>query len=149
MDQMLQERIDQYKLAVSFAREFIEELGEEKALPILKQAFDSIQVQNGQDLAEQLGDNSFEAYADYLRKWFDGSDSLQILEVTDREIKTKITRCRTWEALGHLGLPQLCELYCESDHPYIKAFNPNMKLVRTKVIALGDEYCDHIWALEE
>ena len=149
MDQLLQERIEQYRLAVYFARELIEELGEEKAQPILEQAFDRIQVQNGRDLAEELGDNGFEAFAEHLRKLAEGSDSLQILEVTDREIKTKITRCRAWEAFSHLGLPQLCQLYCESDHPYIKAFNPNMKLIRTKVIAYGDEYCDHVWALEE
>jgi len=64
------------------------------------------------------------------------------------EIKTKIDRCISWEAFNHLGLPQLCQLYCDSDHAYIKAFNPHMKLIRTKVIANGDDYCDHIWALE-
>jgi hypothetical protein len=149
MDQALQQRVDQYRLAAYFARELIEELGEEEALPILKRAFDNLQVQNARDLVEKLGDNSFEAYAQHLRKLAEDSDSLQIYEVTDREVKTKITRCPAWEAFSHLGLPQLCHLYCESDHPYIKAFNPNMKLVRTKVIAYGDEYCDHIWALEE
>lgn len=149
MDQLLQERIEQYRLGVYFACELIEDLGEEEALPILEQAFNNIQVQNGRDLAEELGDNSFEAFAEHLRKLAKESDSLQILEISDREIKTKITRCRAWEAFSHLGLPQLCQLYCESDHPYIKAFNKGMKLVRTKVIAYGDEYCDHIWALEE
>jgi hypothetical protein len=134
MDQALQERIEQYRLAVYFARELIGDLGEEKALTILKRAFDNIQVQNAHDLVEKLGDNSFDAFAQHLRKLADDSDSLQILEATDRKIKTKITRCRSWEAFSHLGLPQLCQLYCESDHPYIKAYNANMKLVRTNVI---------------
>ena len=53
------------------------------------------------------------------------------------------------EAFAYLGLPEVCKLYCQSDYAMIKAFNPKMKLVRTETIAGGDEYCDHIWALED
>jgi len=63
MDARLQDRINRYELAVAFAREFVEELGEERAFPIIQRAFEKLQVRNGQKLAEKLGSNSFEALA--------------------------------------------------------------------------------------
>jgi len=149
MDARLQDRINRYELAVAFARELVEELGEEKAFPIIERAFTKLQIQNGQKLAKELGSNSFETMAEYQRQLERDLDGIEVLEVTDREIKTKITRCVAYEAFDALGMPELCPLFCESDHPYIKAYNPDMKLVRTKEIANGDAYCDHIWALED
>ena len=149
MDARLQDRIDRYELAVAFAREFVEELGEKRAFPIIQRAFEKLQVRNGQKLAEKLGSNSFEALAENNREMAAELDGFEVLEITDREIKTKITRCVAYEAFEALGMPELCGLYCESDYPYIKAYNPDMKLVRSKEIANGDEYCDHIWTLEE
>jgi hypothetical protein len=149
MDARLQDRINRYEMAVAFAREFVEELGEEQAFPIIERAFAKWNVQNGQKLAKELGSNSFEAMAASQQQGAQDLDGFEVLEVTDREIKTKITRCVAYEAFEALGMPELCKLYCESDYPYIKAYNPNMKLVRTKEIANGDEYCDHIWALED
>ena len=149
MDARLQDRIARYELAVAFARELARDMGQERAFPILQQAFNRVQVQNGRALAAQLGSNSLEALAEHNRRLAEELDGFEVLEVTDREIKTKITRCVAYEAFEALGMPELCRLYCESDHAYIKAFNPDMKLIRTRVIAEGAPYCDHIWALEE
>ena len=48
-----------------------------------------------------------------------------------------------------LGIPEVAQIYCGTDYGMIKAFNPQMKMIRTKTIADGDAFCDHIWALEE
>lgn len=148
MDTRLQDRIGRYELAVAFAREFVNELGPERAYPVIQRAFETLQIQNGRKLAEQLG-GSFEALAEQNREMAKSLDGFEVLEITDREIKTRITRCVAYEAFEALGMPELCKLYCESDYPYIKAYNPEMKLVRTKEIANGDAYCDHIWAVED
>jgi predicted ArsR family transcriptional regulator len=149
MDARLQDRINRYELAVAFAREFVDELGEERAFPIIQRAFEKLQQRNGRNLAQQLGSNSFDALAEHNRQMARDLDGFEVLDITDREIKTRITRCVAYEAFEALGMPELCRLYCESDHPYIRAYNPNMKLIRTKEIANGDAYCDHVWALEE
>jgi len=149
MDARLQDRINRYELAVAFAREFVDELGEERAFPIIQRAFEKLQERNGQNVARRLGSNSFEAWAEENRQMAREYDGFEVLEITDHEVKTKCTRCVAYEAFDALGMPELCRLYCESDHPYIRAYNPKMKLVRTKEIANGDAYCDHVWVLEE
>ena len=149
MDARLQDRVNRFEIAVAFARQMIEELGEEKAYSIIQRAFEKLQIQNAHNLQEKLRGNSLEALAEHNRKMAKELEGFELLEVTDRHVALKITRCVAWEALQQLGLPEICPLYCKSDHVYIKAFNPKMKMVRTKTIAGGDAYCDHIWALED
>lgn len=148
MDESLQLWIDRYSLAVAFAEELMAELGKAHALTVLARAFEKVQVKAGQDLATSLGDNSLQALAEDMRKRAAERDNLEILEVTDTYIATRISRCRSAEAFARLGAPDLCRLYCDSDYAYIRAFNPRMRMVRTRTIAAGDAYCNHIWALD-
>ena len=145
----IKEFVDKYELAVAFAREFIAEVGQERAMEVLGRAFEKIQVRVGEELAEELGDNSCAALGEHLRRRTEALPSIEVLEADDEHVAMKITRCRAWEAFQHLGAPEICRLYCDSDHAYIEAFNPKMKMIRTQTLAGGDECCDHIWAKEE
>ncbi len=149
MDTRLQDRITRYEMAVAFARQMIEELGEAEAYAILSRAFEKLQLENARQLQERLGSNSLAALAAHCRKQAGELDNYEVLEATDRHVALKITRCVAYEAFAALGLPEICRLYCDSDYSYIKAFNPDMKMIRTKTIAAGDAYCDHIWTLED
>ena len=133
---------------MAFAKEFMAELGKERALAIISRAFEKLQLEAAHELAEQLGSNTLEALADHYRKMAAERDTLELLEVTDRRIALKISRCTSWEAFQALGAPELCRLYCDSDYAYIKAFNPKMKMVRTQTLAGGDDCCDHVWVIE-
>jgi len=148
MDPRTQEYIGKYELAVAFAKEFEKELGQERALEIIGRAFEGIQVKAARELAKKLGGNSFEALAEHFRGMASERDNLHILEVTDKRIATKLTRCSAWEAFNHLGAPELCKAYCDSDYAYIEAYNPKMQLIRTRTIADGDDHCDHVWAMK-
>ena len=149
MDPDVQALVDRYEMAVAFAQEFNGELGEERAHPIIQRALEQMQMRVAQELAAELGGNSLEALANYYRQQAAERENLEILEITDKQVALKITRCRAFEAFSHLGAPEICRLYCDSDDVFIKSFNPDMKMIRTRTIAAGDDYCDHIWALEE
>lgn len=149
MEPKVRTLVDQYELAVAFAHEFAAELGKERAHLVILRAFEKKQIAAAYDLAEQLGGNSLEMLAEYYRQRASENDNLEVLEVTDKHVALKLTGCRAFEAFSHLGAPEICRLYCESDHTYIKAFNPGMKMKRTRTIAAGDAYCDHVWALED
>jgi predicted ArsR family transcriptional regulator len=149
MDHDVQALVDRYEMAVAIAQEFTEELGEERAHPIIQRALEKMQIKVAQELAAKLGGNSLEALANYYRQQAAERENLEILEITDKQVALKITRCRAFEAFSHLGAPEICRLYCDSDDVFIKSFNPDMKMIRTRTIAAGDDYCDHIWALEE
>ena len=145
----LKSYIDQYKMAVAIAKELVEELGEEEAHAILQRASNKMQAQVLKDRARRLGSNSFKTLVDYCRKLATERDNLKVLEITDDRLALKLTRCRAFEAFEHLGAPEICRLYCDTDFSSIKAFNPEIKLLRTKTIASGDGYCDHVFVLEE
>ena len=149
MDEQLKQRIKEYQMPAAFYAEMKDELGQERALKIVRRALEKLHLKLALELRERLGGNSFEALAaDYSRRARE-SDNLEILEVTGSRIACKVTRCLSAEAFEVLGCPEVCREYCQTDYAYIKAFNPKMKLIRTKTIAAGDGFCDHIWALEE
>lgn len=66
-----------------------------------------------------------------------------ILEETDRRLSFNVTRCLYAELYDRLGLKEFgfC-LSCNRDEPFIKGFNPRMKLTRTQTIMQGAEICD-------
>ena len=134
-------------MAVAFAQAFADEVGEERMLAVVARAFEKVQIRAGRELAEELGSNTLDALAEHLRGQAAENEYLEVLEVTDQRVALKITRCRAWEAFQHLGAPELCPLYCDSDHAYIQAFSPRMRLVRTQTIAEGDDCCDHVWKI--
>ena len=149
MDELTRQAIERFELAVDFAKEFEAELGRARAHEIIGRAFEKRQVRVARELAEKLGSNTMEALAAHSRKQASERDSLEVLEVTDKSVALRITRCQSWEAFKHLGAPELCRLYCDSDDAYIQAFSPAMRMVRTKTIAAGDEYCDHKWVMKD
>ena len=151
MDERLQEAIRQYETAAAFATEFMAELGKARALPIIRRAFAKMQIKAAKELAARLGGNSFQDFAEWYeyRKRTKDNPNVEILEITDRHIALRINACLAAEAFKHFGCPEVCRQYCDADHDYIEAFNPMIKLKRTKTIADGTDHCDHIWALEE
>lgn len=149
MKEDTREFVEKYELAVAFAEEFIAELGAERAMPAMARAFEKIQVRAGTKLAADLGGNSCAVLGEHLRRRAEELPTLEVLEADDRHVALRISRCRASEAFRHLGAPEICRLYCDSDHAFIRAFNPSMELIRTKTLAGGDECCDHVWAVAE
>ena len=149
MDEKLQKRVAQYEMMAFIVKEFIAELGKEKALAVVKRALEKLQVQTAKQWAQKAGGNSLKHLAEFLSKQAAELGTLEILDVTDKQIVTKIHRCVGFEAMDHLGIADVCRVYCDTDDLLIKTFNPNLKLIRTKTIAAGDGYCDHVWAIEE
>lgn len=147
MDEAVRARIKEYSLAVAFAQAFADEVGEERMLAVVARAFEAVQIRAGRELAEELGSNALDALAEHLYKKAAGNEYMDVLEVTEQRIALKFSRCYAWEAFQHLGARELCPVYCDSDHAYIQAFNPEMRLVRTQTIAGGDDCCDHVWEI--
>ena len=148
MEDDIRSHVEKYELAAAFAKEFIAELGAGRAMPVLARAFEKIQIEAGKKLADDLGGNSCAVLGEDLRRRAEELPALEVLEADDRHVALEIRRCRSLEAFRHLGVPEICRLYCDSDHAFIKAFNPSMKLIRTRTLADGDECCDHVWAVE-
>jgi hypothetical protein len=47
-----------------------------------------------------------------------------------------------------MGIPELCQKYCDSDYGAATLINPKIKLVRDKELAYGADLCNHCWIME-
>lgn len=143
---MLIRRKIEARIIAPFIKAFIKEIGEEKAINIVKKVIETLAYESGRELAKLLGGNSLEDYAKGLDLWMkDGSLNIEILEKSRTELSFKVTKCLFVELYKELGIPEMGKLLsCDRDFAMIKGFNPNIELVRTKTIMEGNNYCDFL-----
>jgi hypothetical protein len=72
----------------------------------------------------------------------------RVVEEPDR-IGYHFSRCLYAEILLELGEPELGLVMCARDGPWVKSYNPKLGFRRTKTLMEGDEYCDHIFLVED
>ena len=123
---------------------FIEELGQEKALAVVRSVIGKLARQSGMDLAKALGGNIMADLARGLTAWAKGDAyEMEVIALSETEYVYNITRCRYAEMYKEIGLADLgVILSCGRDFELISGFNPKMTLTRTKTIMEGCECCD-------
>jgi hypothetical protein len=120
------------------------ELGEEKALSLLRRVIADLARQSGADLARRLGEASLEAFAQCLCHWSEGGAlEIELIESSAERLSFNVNRCRYAEMYRSLGLDDLgSSLSCQRDFSLVEGFNPAIKLVRTQTLMEGAKYCD-------
>jgi len=123
---------------------FIEEIGEDKALAVVRSVIGKLARQSGMDLAKALGGNTMAYLARGLTAWAKGDAyEMEGTTLTETEYVYNITRCRYAEMYKAIGMADLgVILSCGRDFELISGFNPKMKLTRTKTIMEGCDCCD-------
>jgi len=141
----LKRREIQSPLFASLMRGFIQEFGYEQAVEVASRAVEQDATLNGKMMAEKFGGNSMKAMLRILKEvWAEeGALEYTILEQTDQRFSFDVTRCHYAELYERLGIKEFgCLLSCARDGPFIKSFNPRMKLFRTQTIMEGGALCD-------
>ncbi|NTV32798.1 MAG: L-2-amino-thiazoline-4-carboxylic acid hydrolase, partial [Deltaproteobacteria bacterium] len=123
---------------------FIEEIGEDKALALVRSVIGKLARQSGMDLAKALGGNTMADLARGLTAWAKGDAyEMEGITLSATEYVYNITRCRYAEMYKAIGMADLgVILSCGRDFELISGFNPKMKLTRTKTIMEGCDCCD-------
>ena len=150
---MWEERLDQKRkeaeLAVYFARQFIEELGKEKALEILGHAFEKYLEDVLSKRVEGVPlEKRMEKWGEQARQNAEEMPWFEVVTCTDKEVAVKMTRCTSHQIFAENGLTEVCQRYCDADFAVANVIHPNMRLIRTKSLAFGDCCCNHRWVLE-
>ncbi len=132
-------------------RGFAAEIGNERALEIVRDVVRELARQSGGELAQALGDDSLEAFAQSLDRWREnGALELEILEKTPENLSFNVTRCRYAEMYRALGLADLgASLSCQRDFALAEGFNSGIHLDRTQTIMGGASHCDFRFHLAE
>lgn len=126
-----------------------DEFGRERVLEIARDTIVHIAQEQGAQLAEALGGNSFEHLNDSMVYWkANGALEIEVIEQTDETFGFNVRRCRYAEMYRSLGLGDLGGLLsCNRDFAMVEGFNPDVKLTRTQTIMQGAPYCDFRYRL--
>jgi predicted ArsR family transcriptional regulator len=141
---ILDRRKIEAQIAGPLIKAFIEEIGEDKALAVVRSVIGKLARQSGMDLAKALGGNTMADLARGLTAWAKGDAyEMEGTTLSATEYVYNITRCRYAEMYKAIGMADLgVILSCGRDFELISGFNPKMKLTRTKTIMEGCDCCD-------
>lgn len=129
------------------------EIGQDKFMKMLKRDGDEWAKREAQEELKTLPANDFATFRAERRKkpdrfWAHVITSA-IIEDTDRAIEQKVTEClwaKTYREAEAADLGYI--LWCYPDFALARAFNPKLKLIRTKTLMQGDDCCNHRWVWE-
>jgi hypothetical protein len=141
----------QMPLLANLLRDFISEIGYDRAMAVANKTIQKDGMKAGRAMAEKHGGNGI---SDLLRVigevWAqERALEFEVLEKTENRLRFNVTRCRYAELYDRLGIKEFGYCFsCNRDEPLIKAFNSRMKLLRTQTIMQGDRICDFQIILE-
>ncbi len=141
---LLQQREIEARIVGPLIRAVGDELGEERALALLRRVISDLAREGGAELARALGDGdpgSVRAGPRPLARG--GALEIEMIEQTPERLSFNVTRCRYAEMYRALGLADLgSSLSCQRDFALIEGFNPAIELTRTQTIMGGASHCD-------
>ena len=141
---------ERLRLAIYFAREFMEALGKEKALDIIEKAWVKYGADNWKG---RLGDVPPQDTLKAIGDWFQAQEKvrpeLKVVEATPKRLCIEIEKCPTYDICKEMGVPEVCQKYCDSDYGSAPLLHPKIKMVRDKELAYGADLCNHCWVMEE
>jgi L-2-amino-thiazoline-4-carboxylic acid hydrolase len=148
---LLDQRELEARIVGPLIRAFAAEIGEERALVIVREVIAGLARQSGAELAQILGERTLDAFAQSLGRWREnGALEMEILEQSPRQLSFNVTRCRYAEMYRALGMADLgSSLSCQRDFALAEGFNSAIQLTRTQTIMGGAAFCDFRFQLPE
>ncbi len=141
---LLEQREIEAKVVGPLIRGFAAEVGQVRALEVVRGVISGLAREGGAELARRLGDASLEAFASGLDRWSEGGAlEIDVLERSPERLSFNVTRCKYAEMYRALGLADLGgSLSCQRDFALVEGFNPGITLTRTQTLMEGASHCD-------
>jgi hypothetical protein len=152
--EMTYEQVYQFAFGefVALMNSLAEELGREKFDALLKRAASRATVEQMKKLSQKLPKNDLAAFLTPLKSpspLWQHALTWQMVEETERAVEIKVTECLWAKTFRHAGAGDIgYAAICYSDFASAPAFNPKMKMTRTKTLMQGHDCCNHRWTLE-
>lgn len=135
-------------LHIAYAKAIIEELGAERGLKVIARAI----KEYGRIIGEKTGEEvvgmgleptpeNFDKAPTYRIPPYGMHDKIEVVEV-EGEKRVRAYGCVLAKVWRELGEDKLGRLYCYMDVAKYMAYNPNYKLVHTRCVPDGNEYCE-------
>lgn len=127
------------------------QFGHDQVLDIVRETIIQIAADQGTELAQQMGGNSLQHFADSLQYWTkDNALEVEVVEQTEEAFVFNVTRCRYADLYKRLGVSGHGTIFsCARDFALINGFNEKITLTRTQTIMEGAPYCDFHYAFKK
>jgi hypothetical protein len=129
-----------------------DEIGREKLIEMLKRLTSEAVAESVKKSTENLPNNDFATYValseERKNRFVEHVLTAEVLKETESEVRTNITECLWAETFREAEAADIgYAAICYPDFASASAFNPKIKLVRTKTLMQGHECCNfhYIW----
>lgn len=136
----------QYYNFIEFGKALKKELGDKEAIELIKKLSDKSSIERGKVQAQQMGENSLQAFVKQFKdpEGYKYVLTMEIVEDTDETFELNVTECLWAEAFnaqnaGDIGFAWICY----GDYGWPQGFNPQLEMVRDKTLMEGDCCCNH------
>lgn len=122
-------------------------LGETVAEELFNATIEGLAVDAGQQLREQFPEGDLSAFSRITEdRDPEESNTIELIEKTDKRLHFKVTRCRFAEAYAEMGLAdQGYQLSCQRDPIFLQSYSEKLELERPTTIMEGHKCCEFIF----
>lgn len=146
----IQEQADFHaKSLITIIRAVENQYGEEGKAIVKEAWLEEVYHKPWKRIGESVEKNDVQTLAKLVEEGCFGTHEWEKIVDEPNKVAYKFTKCRWAEIFKELGAIDIGKWFCESDAIYVKAFNPDIKFKRTKTLMEGDNYCDHVFYIEE
>ena len=129
------------------------EMGKDAFIEMLKKAGAEFGAQHGKMLAKHFPKNDLAAFIAFMKREDRVSQhvwTFETIEETDITFEIKVTECLWADTFREADAADIgYATYCHADYAMAQAFNPKMKMIRTKTLMEGHDCCNHRYVMEE
>jgi hypothetical protein len=129
-----------------------DKIGKDKFMNMLKDASSKLAAEDIKKMAANSPSNDLAAFSLPLKKpnhFWKHALTTKIIKDTPKELRIQVTEC-IWAMTFHKLKSQDIgyAIICHPDFAMAPAFNPKLKMLRTKTLMQGHECCNHHWIME-
>lgn len=144
------EEVFQFKYGpyISTMQRLANYIGKDKFIEMLKKASSEVAEQRVKNIIRNLPKNDFDTFINMMifTPLFKNTLSMEIVEKTDKVLEIKITECLWAKTVRELKEPDAVDigyaLICYPEIATTEAFNPKLKVIRTKTLMQGHDCCN-------
>ena len=141
-----------YQSDVQIMNALAEKIGKDKFIAMLKEASAETAAAGAKQMANSLPKNDLAAFTSVMKKpdyFWKHALTFEIVEDTKTAFEVKISECIWAKTFRDFKAPDIgYAMICHSDFAMARAYNPKMKLARTKTLMQGHDFCNHRWVME-
>ena len=144
---LLQQRKIEAVVLKTFLDVATEKLGKDQAEDLFNTTIEALAVDAGRQLHEKFPAGDLSAFSRITEdRDPEESNTIELIEKTDKRLHFLVTRCRFAEAYAEMGLADKgYQLSCQRDPIFLNSYSDKLQLERPTTIMEGHKCCEFIF----